>query len=291
MMRRVLGVNTWVWASPLTDDTLKKLAVKIANMGFRAIELPVENPGDWDPHLARDLLAELGLRPYIVGAMAPGRNLVAAPASDIVGTQNYLAHCITVAGILGAPVVAGPFTAATGRTWRMSEADRADAYQQLRSSLTPVVNRAERAGVTLAIEPLNRYETSLINTVEQALDALGPLLGTGLGLMLDTYHLNIEEKDVSAAVELAGGHIAHVQVSGTDRGAVGDDHFAWPAFLDALDAAGYRGPLNLESFTGDNDAIATATSIWRPLASSQDALARRTLDYLTRLQNEREAAA
>ena len=234
------------------------------------------------------MLGELGLRPYIVGAMAPGRNLVAATASEIVGTQNYLAHCITVAGILGSPVVVGPFTAATGRTWRMTETDRVDAYQQLRGSLTSVVNRAERAGVTLAIEPLNRYETSLINTVEQALDALGPLLGPGLGLTLDTYHLNIEEKHVSVAVEAAGENIAHVQVCGTDRGAVGDDHLNWPAFLDALDRAGYRGPLNLESFTGDNDAIATATSIWRPLAPSQDALARRTLDYLTRLQNERE---
>jgi D-psicose/D-tagatose/L-ribulose 3-epimerase len=287
-MRRTLGVNTWVWTSPVTDASLPAIAAKAADLGFGAIELPIEQPGDWDPHRARDVLAEHRLRPYVVGAMAPGRNLVAAPASEIVRTQNYLARCISAAAVLGSPVVAGPFTAATGRTWRMTDTDRAEAYENLRAALTPVVARAEREGVRLAIEPLNRYETSLINTVEQALDALEPLLGTALGIALDSYHLNIEEKDVAAAVRTAGRHIAHVQVCGTDRGAVGDDHADWPAFLDALDDVGYTGPLNLESFTGDNDTIATAASIWRPLAASQDVLAARTFDYLTRLQNDRE---
>ncbi|WP_157155167.1 sugar phosphate isomerase/epimerase [Diaminobutyricimonas sp. LJ205] len=287
-MRRILGVNTWVWTSPVTDASLPAIAAKAADLGFGAIELPIEQPGDWDPHRARDVLAEHRLRAYVVGAMAPGRNLVAAPASEIVRTQNYLARCITAAAVLGSPIVAGPFTAATGRTWRMTDTDRAEAYDSLRASLTPVVARAEREGVRLAIEPLNRYETSLINTVDQALDALEPLLGPALGIALDSYHLNIEEKDVAAAVRTAGRHIAHVQVCGTDRGAVGDDHADWPGFLDALDDAGYTGPLNLESFTSDNDTIATAASIWRPLAASQDALAARTFDYLTRLQNDRE---
>lgn len=286
-MKRVLGVNTWVWASPLTDELLVEIAEKAALMGFGALEVPVENPGDWDPHRAKDVLREYGLEPYVVGAMAPGRNLVAAPTSEVELTQNYLAHCIDVAKILGARVVAGPFYAQTGRTWRMSEGNRSDLYKQLRSALTPVVAKAESSGIRLAIEPLNRYETSLINTTRQAIDALEPLLGEGLGLALDSYHLNIEEKHISAAISLAGEHVAHVQVCGNDRGAVGDDHIEWPQFLDALDAINYLGPLNLESFTADNDAIATAASIWRPLASSQDELARRSFDYLDQLQGER----
>ena len=118
-------------------------------------------------------------------------------------------------------------------------------------------------GVTLAIEPLNRYETSLVNTVEQAFDALEPLLGPGLGLALDTFHLNIEERDIAAAVARAMGHIAHVQVSGNDRGTVGADHFDWHGFLHALDLAGYAGPLCVKSFAGANDSLAVAASIWR----------------------------
>jgi D-psicose/D-tagatose/L-ribulose 3-epimerase len=98
--------------------------------------------------------------------------------------------------------------------------------------------------------------------------------------MLDTYHLNIEEADPYAAVALAGPRIKHVQVSGTNRGSPGADHFDWPRFFTALDATGYRGAVCIESFTAENDAIATAASIWRPLAVSQDRLAQDGLAYL-----------
>jgi D-psicose/D-tagatose/L-ribulose 3-epimerase len=287
-MIRLLGVNTWVWASPLSDASLDTIARRAAAMGYRAIELPVENVGDWDPHRAADTLAELGLEPYIVGAMGPGRDLVNASDATIAETQRYLEHCIAVAQTVGANVVAGPFTAQTGRVWRMSADERAATIAELRESLAPLAAAASDAGVILAIEPLNRYETSLINTVEQALEALDPLLGHGVGLALDSYHLNIEEKRPFDALRAAGADLAHVQVCGNDRGAVGDDHIDWGAFLDALDDVGYTGPLNFESFTADNETIATAASIWRPLGESQDAIAERTFTYLDHLQHTRE---
>lgn len=286
-MRRNIGVNTWVWTSPLTDASLESIAGTAAAMGFDAIELPVESPGDWDPRRAAEVLQPLGLAPFVVGAMAPGRELVAADAETIRHTQDYLLHCIEVATVLGAGVVAGPFTAHTGRAWRMTDDERAAVVVELREHLRPVVDAAGEAGVAIAIEPLNRYETSLINTVEQGLDALAPLLGPSLGLALDSYHLNIEEKRPFDAIRAAGDHLVHVQVCGNDRGAVGDDHTDWSGFLDALDDVGYAGPLNFESFTAFNDTIATAASIWRPLGESQDALAQRTLEYLTALQSGR----
>lgn len=283
-MHRLIGVNTWVWTSPLTDDSLDSIARKAAAMGFDAIELPVENPGDWDPGRAAELLSELGLAPYVVGAMGVGRDLIDATSDTIEGTQRYLEHCIGVAAKLGAKVVAGPFYAQTGRVWRMTEQERRQLSAQFVESLRPVVDTAVAAGVTLAIEPLNRYETSFINTVEQALDAIEPLLGPGLGLALDSYHLNIEEKRPFDAIRSAAGNLAHVQVCGNDRGAVGDDHIDWPGFFRALDDAGYAGAVNLESFTAENETIATAASIWRPLAESQDSLAERSLRYLTGLR-------
>lgn len=285
-MRRTIGVNTWVWTSPLTDENLPVLARKIAGMGFGAVELPLENPGDWDAARAAEVVAELGLVPVVIGAMGPGRSLVAR-AGDVAATQDYLRTCIAAAARLGSSVVAGPFYAPTGVTWRMSDDERADAAAELRRNLTPLAAAASDLGVTLAIEPLNRYETSLINTVDQALEALGPVLGPGLGLALDTYHLNIEEKLPAEAIRRAGGAIAHVQVCGSDRGAVGDDHTDWPGTLDALDDVGYAGVLGLESFTGENATIAVAASVWRPLASSQDELAARSLAYLDALQSSR----
>jgi len=288
-MRRTIGVNTWVWTSPLTDETLAPLARKVADMGFRAIELPLESPGDWDPVRTADVVRELALDPIVIGAMGPGRSLVAR-AGDVAATQEYLRTCIRAAAALGSPIVAGPFYAPTGVTWRMDAAERAAVEAELRANLAPLVDEAADAGIRLAIEPLNRYETSIINTVDQALTALGPLLETsgaqaGLGLALDTYHLNIEEKRPDDAIRRAGRAIAHVQVCGTDRGAVGDDHADWPGILAALDDAGYAGPLCLESFTGENATIAVAASVWRPLADSQDDLAVRSLRALTALQS------
>ncbi|MFC8679890.1 sugar phosphate isomerase/epimerase family protein [Microbacterium ureisolvens] len=282
-MKRTIGVNTWVWTSPLTDESLAALAPKIAGMGFGAIELPLENAGDWDAARARDLLASLELRPVVIGAMGPGRSLVDR-AGNVPATQAYLRTCLTAAREVGASVVAGPFYAPTGVTWRMTPDERTDVVAQLRRNLEPLVDEAAAAGLSLAVEPLNRYETSVINTVEQGLEALAPLFGSGLGLALDTYHLNIEEKRPDAAIRAATGRIAHVQVCGSDRGPVGDDHTDWPGTLAALDDAGYEGVLGLESFTGENATIAVAASVWRPLAASQDDLAERSLRYLTALQ-------
>ncbi|MCT1395024.1 MULTISPECIES: sugar phosphate isomerase/epimerase [unclassified Microbacterium] len=281
-MPRTIAVNTWVWTSPLTDDTLEPLARTAARMGYDALELPLESVGDWDPLRARTVLDGLGMGAVVVGAMGPGRSLLAR-AGDVAATQDYLRACLDAAAVLGASIVAGPFYAPTGVTWRMDEAERAEVVGELRENLAPLAREAAAIGVTLAVEPLNRYETSVLNTVAQSLDALAPLLGAGVGLALDTYHLNIEEKRPADAVRAAGAAIAHVQVCGSDRGAVGDDHTDWPEMLRALDDAGYRGALGLESFTGENATIAVAASVWRPLAASQDDLAARSIAHLRAL--------
>lgn len=146
-----------------------------------------------------------------------------------------------------------------------------------------MVDYAQQAGVQVAVEPLNRYETSLINTVDQGLEALAGLPDAGCGLLLDIYHMNIEETDIPAAIRRAGERIAHVQVCANDRGAPGADHLPWVAILQALDDVAYQGPLCIESFTADNATIATAASIWRPLARTQDAIAVDGLAHLRRL--------
>jgi D-psicose/D-tagatose/L-ribulose 3-epimerase len=277
-LTRALGVNTWVWVSPLDDEALARLAPRVRDWGFDAIELPVESPGDWDPQRASELLRELGLDATVVLVMGPGRELVDAPHAVVAETQEYLRRVVDTAVTVGSKVIAGPAYTSVGRAWRLP--DRAAAYRELRANLAPVAEYAAERGVTIAVEPLNRYETSLINTVDQALDALDGLPGTALAL--DVYHMNIEETDIPAAIVRAGDRIAHVQVCANDRGAPGRDHLPWREILHALDLAGYTGPLVIESFTAHNATIATAASIWRPLAPTQDAL---TVDGLTFLRS------
>lgn len=282
-MRRI-GINTWVWTSPLRDATAPQHLAHIAELGFDVVELPLEQPGDLTAAALLPLLEQHGLGASVVGAMAPGRALVDADGEAIAATQAYLRSCIDLAAEIGAPAVCGPFTAETGRTWRMDADERAATVRQLREHLAPVVEHAADRGVRIGIEPLNRYETSLLTTVEQSLDALEPMLGEHLGLALDTYHLGIEERSTGGAIRAAGEHVVHVQVCGSDRGAPGGDQTDWPAVRDALDAIDYRGPLVIESFTGENAAIAVAASIWRPLAATQDDLARDGLAFLRALE-------
>ncbi|MDQ3044769.1 MAG: sugar phosphate isomerase/epimerase, partial [Chloroflexota bacterium] len=120
----------------------------------------------------------------------------------------------------------------------------------------------------------------LVNTIEQALALLARLDSPNCGLLLDTFHMNIEEQDLPLAIRAAGAHLFHFHACANDRGAPGADHLDWPGIAAALGAIRYPGAIAIESFTAENQAIATAASIWRPLAPSQDALARDGLAFL-----------
>jgi D-psicose/D-tagatose/L-ribulose 3-epimerase len=275
-----IGANTWIWTSPLTDAWLAEFAPRIREWGFDVIELPIENLDDWDPQRTRELLERLDLEATTCLVMPPGRDLVTDDRAQVADTQSYLIGCLDVAAVIGAGVVAGPAYAPVGRTWHMSADERAHTIDRLVEALAPVVAHAEDSGVALGIEPLNRYETSLINTVAQALEIVERLDSPACGVALDTFHMNIEEKDPAAAIRAARGRIAHVQVCGNDRGAPGSDHTDWQAIVKALDDAGYRGPLCIESFSAGNVVLARAASIWRPLERNQDAIATDGLAFL-----------
>lgn len=275
-----LGVNTWVWTSPLTDAALDRIAPQIAAWGFDVIELPVENPGDFSAARAARLLESLGLSATVTLVMGDGRELVATDLATVATTRDYLRRVIDIACTVESPVIAGPAYTSVGRTWRLDETARRDCYAQLVEGLAPVAEHAAAAGVRIGVEPLNRYETSLINTVDQGLAALDGLDPAVVGLALDVYHMNIEEVSIPAAIARAAGRIAHVQVCANDRGAPGADHLDWSGIVAALRDADYAGPLVIESFTAENASIATAASIWRPLAPSQDLLATSGLEFL-----------
>jgi D-psicose/D-tagatose/L-ribulose 3-epimerase len=277
-----LGANTWIWVSPLTDERLTQLAPRVRDMGFDVVELPVEQLGDWSPEHAAEVLTEHGLGASIAVAMAPGRELCGADAETVATTQAFLRDCLDVAATVGAGAIAGPIYTSTGRTWRITPDERVKLYAELRENLAPVAEYAGEVGVKIGIEPLVRYETSLINTVEQALEAIDPL-PSSVGLLLDTYHANVEEKDFAESFRLGGSRLAHVHASANDRGAPGADHIDWIGFRDAIRDTGYDGPVVIESFTAENETIATAASVWRPLAASQDAIAVDGLAFLREL--------
>ncbi|MEV4663285.1 sugar phosphate isomerase/epimerase family protein [Micromonospora echinofusca] len=271
-----IGINTWAWAAPLTDEALAELAPRIRAWGFDAVELTVQAPGDWDPDRAADLLAGLGLAPAVCAGLLPGHDLLADDEEVVRRTEEFVRQCVRAAGRVGAAVVAGPLYAPAGRRWLLDADARRATVARLVERLRPLADEAAGQGVTIALEPLNRFETSLLNTVDQALEVVADL--PGLGLALDTFHLNIEERDLPAAIRLAGDRLAHVQVCGNDRGVPGGDHLDWPGMFDALTGIGYTGQVNIESFTAE--ALAVPMSVWRPLTTDPDTLAVEGLAFL-----------
>lgn len=281
--RNPIGANTWIWVSPLTDERLAALAPRVREWGFDLIELPVEHPGDWDPARAAELLGELGLGASVCAVMGEDRSLVADDPAVITTTQGYLRQCLEIAKTVGSAVLGGPIYATTGQAWLMDAAEREATVRRLVASLRPVAEYAGEIEVRLAIEPLNRYETSLVTTAAEAVEIVERLGSPACGILLDTFHMNIEEQDLAAAIRTAGTHLAHFHACGNDRGAPGDDHLDWSGMASALRDVAFTGPVVIESFTAENKTIATSASIWRPLARSQDAIATDGLAFLREL--------
>jgi D-psicose/D-tagatose/L-ribulose 3-epimerase len=275
-----IGANAWIWTSPLTDMGTAELAPKLAAWGFDLAELPVENVGDWDPARAAEVLPKHGLGATVCAVMPPGRELVAADRKTIAATQDYLRSCVDAAATVGSSVVAGPLYASVGRKWRVETAERRKLVRELVANLAPLAEYAGERGVRLAVEPLNRFETSLINTVDQAMEVVEAVESSTLGVLLDTFHMNIEERDLPAAIRSVGNRLFHFHACANDRGAPGADHLDWDGIVVALRDVGYDGAVVIESFTAENDTIATAAAVWRPLAASQDDLAADGLAFL-----------
>jgi D-psicose/D-tagatose/L-ribulose 3-epimerase len=203
--------------------------------------------------------------------------------SDLVSsTQEYVRYCIDAAATIEANVVAGPLYTPVGKTWQMNDAERAAIVDRLVEGLKPLADYAGEHGIRLAVEPLNRFETSFLNTAAQTMEVVDRVDSAAVGVLLDTFHMNIEEKDQSAAIRLVGDKLAHFHACGNDRGAPGADHIAWEAITTALRETKYDGAVVIESFTPDNQTIARAAAIWRPLAETQDALATEGLAFLRR---------
>ena len=277
------GVNTWVWTAPLTTDELAHLAPKVAEMGFDWIEVPLESLDDLDYEIGAKIIADQGLGVSCCAAMGPDRDLIHPDAAIRANGMAYIRGCIDACETLGATNLVGPIYSAVGRTWAMTPEERARDTDLLVTNLKELSAYAGDHGVVLCIEPLNRFETSFINLAEQAIKVVDRVDHPACQIMLDTFHMNIEEKSLGDAIRAAGPRLKHVHACGNDRGAPGSDHTPWEDVAQALSDIDYDGPVVIESFTAKVKSIARAAAIWRALAPSQDALAADGLAFLKQL--------
>lgn len=278
-MTRGFGLSSFVLASPFSDDDGAAFD-RTAAMGYDVIEVCVEDPQLLTPDRLNEHAERTGLAIGICGAFGPDRDVSAPDADRREIGIGYLTGCVDLAQAVGSPHVAGPMYAPTGQTRLLEPAERAAQRRRAAESLRRVADHAGERGVRLAIEPLNRFETDLVNTVDQALELVDFIDRDNVGLLVDTFHMNIEEKSIGDAVRLAGDRIFHVQVAENDRGAPGTGHVPWAEFFTALDDIEYQGQVVVESFLPTVKEIARAVSLWRSVAPSMDDLATTGLAFL-----------
>ena len=278
-----IGVNTWVWASPLSDDELAKLVPHVAEIGFDRIEIPLETIGEIDYARTASLIREHGLGVSTCAAMAEDRDLIHPDPAIRANGAAYIRQAIEATQALGGTNLVGPIYAAVGRTWQMTDDERARDTALLIEQLRGLAAYAHEHGVVLCIEPLNRFETSFINLAQQAIDVIDQVDHPACNIMLDTFHMNIEERSLGDAIRATGKRLAHFHSCENDRGAPGSGHVPWAEVAAALRDVAYHGPVVIESFTSKVKSIARAAAIWRSLAPTQDDLARDGLRFLREL--------
>jgi D-psicose/D-tagatose/L-ribulose 3-epimerase len=278
-----IGINTWVWVSPLTDAELQRLVPHIKAIGFDSIELPIEAPNGFDYKLAAHLVRDTGLSISVAAAISPDRDLIDPNPAVRANGMAYVRHCIDAAHAMGSAILMGPMYSAVGRTWQMSAAEREHDIALLVSILQELVEYATSRDITLALEPLNRFETSLLNTAAQMVEVIDRVDHPNCQMMLDTFHMNIEEASLGDAIRLAGKRLKHFHACENDRGTPGSGHVPWDDVAMALHDIEYNGAIVIESFTDKVKSIARAAAIWRPLAPSQDHLAVEGLAFLRKL--------
>jgi D-psicose/D-tagatose/L-ribulose 3-epimerase len=277
-----IGASTFIWVSPFSNSTLD-LAEKAREMGFDILEICVEDPRTIDVKSILGRLEKNGLETTICGAFGPDRDASSEDSSIRDQAITYIKKCVDIAQQLNSQVVAGPMYSAVGKTRLLAPAEKEQQWQWAVESLRKAGDYAGERNVKLALEPLNRFETDFINTAEQGLELLDRIGNSNVGLLLDTFHMNVEEKDSADAIRKAGPHIFHFHTCENDRGTPGTGQVHWNAVKKALSDARYEGPVVIEAFNSGIKEIARAVALWRPLASSPDSLASEGLRFLREL--------
>jgi len=237
-----LGVCAWIYGDAPLGETL----ARIAAAGAEGVELPGE-PGRWAPADVRRLLARHHLAPLALTAscMFPQtpRDLANPDPQIRLQAVRYVAGCLRFAAEIGAPLVQ---MLPSGETRLRPIAARNDEWRWSVEGMQTAAREAERLGVRIAVEPLNRYEAYLVTTVAEALAYLADVGSRWVGTTIDVFHASIEEADVPAAIRAAGRATLHVHLADTNRQALGRGHLDLPAILEALRAIGYAGAGVLE---------------------------------------------
>jgi D-psicose/D-tagatose/L-ribulose 3-epimerase len=279
------GVSTWLWTSPFTTETVE-LFPKIKSMGYDAVEIPVEYPEKIDGNKVKAALKRHGLEPIVCGAFGPSRDLTHEDTAVHENCFNYILQCLDLCNEWDAKFLAGPMYSAVGKARMVSPEQRKVEWDRAVTNIHKVSKLAHERGLDIALEPLNRFESDLINTAEDVMRLVRDVNHPAAKVLLDGFHMAIEERNIEQAITSVGAKLIHVQVSENYRGTPGTGQTPWDSFKKGLTNINYQGVVSIESFTPEIKELAGAVCIWKNLAPSQDGFAQDGINFLKQLLND-----
>ena len=255
-------------------------------MGFDVVEIPVEYPELIDGQKVKAALRDHGLEAVVCGAFGPSRDLTNEDPAVHENCFNYIRNCFSLCQTWGAGFLAGPMYSAVGKARQVPPGQREREWHKAVTNLFKVCEMASLEGLMIALEPLNRFESDLVNTADDVLRLIKDINHPAAKVLLDGFHMSIEEKDMGKAIETAGDKLIHVQVSENYRGIPGTGQTDWQALKKGLEAVAYSGTVSIESFTPEIRELAGAVCIWKNLADNQDDFAEQGIGFLKKLFNQ-----
>ena len=274
-----IGINTFLFTSPFTNESTKFFP-QFKKWGFQTIEIPIEDPSHIDPaHVKRELDKNGLVCGSVCACMGGGRDLRGTPEQQKTGL-DYMMKLIDQMVVLDCPSLIGPVYSEVGRADAVPEKEYKQQWKTVVKHLKTLTKYAAKNKKQVCLEPLNRFETDFINTCDQGLKMIHDVGSPALRLHLDTFHMNIEEKDQAKAIRKAGKLLGHFHACGSDRGTPGNDHIDWKPIVKALKDIKYNGDVVIESFTTDVKVIARAAAIWRRMEPTTEEIAVKGLKFL-----------
>jgi D-psicose/D-tagatose/L-ribulose 3-epimerase len=278
-----LGIHAMAWTSHWSDESLP-LIERVAGLGLDFIEIPLMDVDEVHPGPLRARLDAAGIGVVTSTVLSASTDITSADAATRAAGLEYLRRCVDVTFELGAPQLSGVIYGMHGK--RPRERPGRQDWKWSAECLARLAEHAAEAGIVLGLEPVNRYESPLINTCEQALELADMIGAPNVWIHLDTYHMNIEEKSWAYPVALAGERLCHLHLCENDRGIPGTGIVDWEELFGELGKLRYDGYAALESFVDVSDDMVAGTCVWRDLAPSGDVLVNEGTAFLRRLANE-----
>ena len=271
------GMHSSLWTAAWSREGAELSVSEAARYGLQVVEIALLEPDKVDVPHSLDLFKRHNVAP--TASLGLPAEVEATRHPD--AAQAFLFRALDVAHQLGCNTLTGVTYSTLG--YRTGSPPTRSEYDNIVKALKPVAKRAADYGMTLGLEPCNRYETHLLNTARQTIDLMALIDEPAVMIHLDTYHANIEEKGFEAALVDGAGKVHYVHLSESDRGVPGSGNIDWKSVMTALKGANFSGDLVCESFVNMMPQLASALSVWRPVARDRAEVLEIGVPYLKSL--------